>query len=100
MYPDCDTLSNVPPSGYITARDQNMVESSETEGGKNIASFLFREWTQPLKTWSLTLKSNDFQSYLRRETAASQEKDADNIRKGRCKSFIQWFWELNLYPYE
>ena len=37
-------------------------------------------------------KSNDFQSYPRRETAASrQEKDADNIRKVLCTSFIQWF---------
>ena len=46
MYPDCDTLRNVPRSGYITARDQRMVESGVTEGGKNTASFLFREWTQ------------------------------------------------------
>ena len=40
-YPDRDTLSNVPHSGYITARDQNMVESGVTEGGKNTTSFLF-----------------------------------------------------------
>ena len=25
-----------------------------------------------------------------------EEKDADNIAKVLCKSFIQWFWELNL----
>ena len=45
MYPDRDTLSNVPRSGYITARDQSMVESGVTEGGKNTrsASFLFRK---------------------------------------------------------
>ena len=46
MYPDRDTLSNVPSSGYITARDQSKVKSAVTEGGKNTASFLFREWTQ------------------------------------------------------
>ena len=46
MYPDRDTLSNVPRSGYITARDQSMVESGVTEGGKNTASFLFLEWAQ------------------------------------------------------
>ena len=46
MYPDGDILSNVPRLGYITARDQSMVESGVTEGGKNSASFLFREWTQ------------------------------------------------------
>ena len=52
MYPDRDTLSNVPRSGYITARDQSMVESGVTEGGKTLpgpASFLFREWTQQHK---------------------------------------------------
>ena len=43
MYPDRDTLSNVPRSGYITARDQSMVESGVTEGGKNTASFHFWE---------------------------------------------------------
>ena len=37
MYPDHDTLSNVPRSGYITARDQSMVESGVTERGKNTA---------------------------------------------------------------
>ena len=42
-YSDRDTSSNVPRSGYITARDQSMVESGVTEGGKNTASFLFRE---------------------------------------------------------
>ena len=41
MYPDRGTF--VPCSGYITARDQSEVESGVTEGGKNIASFLFRE---------------------------------------------------------
>ena len=40
MYPDRDTLSNV-PSGYITARDQSMMKSGVTGGGKNTASFLF-----------------------------------------------------------
>ena len=43
MYPDRDILSNAPGSGNITARDQGMVESGMTEGGKNTASFLFGE---------------------------------------------------------
>ena len=43
MYPDRDTLSNVSRSGYMTARDQSMVESGVTEGRENTASFLFRE---------------------------------------------------------
>ena len=58
MYPDRDTLSNVPRSGYITARDQSMVESDVTKGGKNTArgpaSFLFREWTQQHKHEALS----------------------------------------------
>ena len=49
MYPDRDTLNNVFRSGYIAAREQSMVESGVTEGGKNTASFLFREWTQKHK---------------------------------------------------
>ena len=32
MYPDRDTLSNAPRSGYITVRDQSMMESGVTEG--------------------------------------------------------------------
>ena len=36
-------ISNVPRSGYIIARDQGMMESVVTEGGKNTASFLIRE---------------------------------------------------------
>ena len=43
MYPDRETSSNVPRSGYITAREQSMVENDVTEGGKNTASFIFRE---------------------------------------------------------
>ena len=42
IYPDRDTLSNAPCSGYLTARDRGMVESGFTEGGKNTASFSFR----------------------------------------------------------
>ena len=41
MYPDRDTLSIVPRSGYIIARDQIMVKRGVTDGGKNTPSFLF-----------------------------------------------------------
>ena len=76
MYPDRDTLNNVPRSEYITARDQGMVESGVTEGAKNTASFVFREslLNTTTQTWSLKLKSNDFQNYPRREIAASGGK--------------------------
>ena len=49
MYPDRDTLSNVPHSGYITTYDQGMVESGMTEGAKTLPLFLFRERTQQHK---------------------------------------------------
>ena len=41
MYPDCDTLSNVPRSGYITARDQSMVKNGVKESGKKHCHFFF-----------------------------------------------------------
>ena len=37
MYPDRDTWGNVSRSGYVTARDQSIVESGVTEGGKDTA---------------------------------------------------------------
>ena len=68
-----------------------MVESGVTEGEKNTVSFFFV--TEHNNTnMKPQAKSNDFQSYPRRETAVSRkEKDADNIRKVLCKSFIKWF---------
>ena len=39
VYPDRDAF--VPRSGYITARDQRMVESGVTEGGQNTARLVF-----------------------------------------------------------
>ena len=41
MYPDRDTSSNVPRSGYITARDQSMVESGVKEGRKTLTVVFF-----------------------------------------------------------
>ena len=41
MYPDRDTLGNVSRSGYITARDQSVVGSGVTEGGKTLPVFFF-----------------------------------------------------------
>ena len=72
MYPDRDTLSKVPLSGYIKARDQSMVENGLTEGGKNTASFFFVN-EHNITTTKPQAKS-DFQSYPRRDTAASAGK--------------------------
>ena len=72
MYPDRDTLSNVPRSGYITARNQSMVENGMTEGGKNTASFRFV--IKDNKTTTKPQAESDFQSYPRRDTVASARK--------------------------
>ena len=94
MNPDRDTLSNVPRSGYITARDQSMVESGVTESGKNTAS-LFFSWmnTSNLNTNTKpqAKKQRFLKSSQKRKQQLVEEKDADNIRKLLSKSFIQWF---------
>ena len=94
IYPNSDTSSNIPRSGFITARDQSMVESDVTEGGKNTASFLFREWTQQFKHEASSEKATIFKVIPLEKQQLVEEKDADNIRKVwkvLCKSFIQWF---------
>ena len=55
MDPNCDTLSNVPCSGYITAHDQSMVESGMTEGGKTAPVFFFVN-EQKKQTWKTQAK--------------------------------------------
>ena len=67
MHPDRDTLSNVPRSGYITARDH---------------SFLFREWTQQRKHEAkkqLFLQLS--QKFHEEKQQQGEEKDADNWYK-------------------
>ena len=94
MYPDRDTLSNVPRSGYITARDQSMVESGVTEGGKNTArscQFYLNEHSN-----TNTKSQSKEQRFLKLsqkfpEQQLVEEKDADNMRKVLCKSFSQRF---------
>ena len=93
IYPDHDSLSNVPRSGYSTTRDQSMVESGVTEGGKNTASFPFHEWTQQLehKHEASSYKATIFKVIPEEKQQLVEEEDADDIRKVLCKSFIQWF---------
>ena len=62
-----------------------MVESDVTEGGKTPLVF-FRE-NETTQTWRLKLKV-----IPEEKQQLVEEKDADNIRKVLCKSFIQWFW--------
>ena len=94
MYPDRDTLSNVPCSGYITARDQSMVESGVTESGKNTASFFFfvnehNNLNTNMKPQAK--KATIYKVIPDKKQQLVEEKDADNIRKVLCKTFIQWF---------
>ena len=53
-----------------------------TEGGKTLPVFFFVR--------SLKLKTI-FKVIPEEKQQLVQEKDADNIRKVLCKSFIQWF---------
>ena len=79
MYPDRDTLSNVPRSGYITARDQSMVESGVTKGGKNTARscqffFVNEHNNTNTKPQAKKQRFKVIQEVLRRKTAASGGK--------------------------
>ena len=68
-----------------------MVESGVTEGGKNTASFLFRECTQQHKHEASSQKATIFQVIPEGKQQLVEEKDADNIRKVLwilCKSFV------------
>ena len=97
MYPDRETLSNVPHSGYITARDQSMVERGVTEGGKNTArscQFSFSKMSNNTNTKPEAKKQRFLklsQKFPEGKQQLVEEKDADNIRKVISKSFIQWF---------
>ena len=79
MCPDCNTLSNVPCSGYITARDQSKVESGMTEGLKK----------RILKPQAK--KKTIFKVIPEEKQQLVEEKRADNKRRVLCKSFIKWF---------
>ena len=88
MYPDRDTLSNVPRSGYITACDQRMVESGVTEGGKNAAIVFFfvnEQWTVNNTNMKSQAKKQRFlklsQKFPEEQQQLVEEKDADNMRK-------------------
>ena len=97
MYPARDTWQHVIKAHWKVA----WLKTGKTLLGPATVcqfSFLGMNTTTP---WNFKLKSNNFQSYPRKDTAASGEKkDAENIRKVLSKFFIQWFWEVNLYSYK
>ena len=63
------------------------MESGVTEGGKNSASFLFREWTQQQKQETSNEKATISKVIPEEKHQLVEEKDANNIRKVLCKSF-------------
>ena len=94
MYPDRDTLSNVPRLGYIAARDQSMVESGVTKGGKNTArscqfSTQHNTNSKPQAKKQRFLKLS--KTFPEEKQQLVEENDADNVGKVLCNSFIQWF---------
>ena len=92
MYPARDTLQHVIKAWWKVAWQK---------AGKTLPVFFFVN-EHNNTNMKPQAKSNDFQSYPRLEEKQQlvEEKDADNIRKVLCKSFIQWFWELNLCSYK
>ena len=94
MYPDRDTLSNVPRSGYMTARDQSTRESGETEGGTNTARschwlpvfFFMNEHNNNMKPQAKKQRFPNLSQKRKKELV--EEKDADDIRKVLCKIII------------
>ena len=83
MYPDRTR------SGYITARDQSMVESGVTEGGEKNCQFSF-SWMNNntnMKPQAIK-KASIFKVIAEEKQQLVEKKDADNIRKVLCRSFI------------
>ena len=75
-------------------RDTCVVESGVKEGGKNSASS-FSWINTKTQTWSLKLKSNDFQVMPEEKQHLMEENDANSVRKVLCKSFIQRFYSFS-----
>ena len=51
------------------------------------------------QTWNLKPKRNNLVIPEKKQQLV-EETDADNMREVLCKSFIKWFWELNLCCYK
>ena len=103
MYPDRDTFEQTPLGIHHSTWSKHGGKWRE-EDGKNTASvffflFFFREWAQH-KHKASSWKGTIFKIIPEEKQQLVEEKHADSIRKVFCKSFIQWFWELNLCCYK
>ena len=94
MYPARDTLQHVIKAWWKVVWQK---------AGKTLPVFFFvnehnNTNTKPQAKKQRFLKLS--QKFPEEKQQLVEEKDADNIRKVLCKSFIQWFWELNLCSYK
>ena len=89
MYPDRDTLSNVPRSGYMHG------EKWRKRRRENLCQFSSSWINTTTQPWRLKLKSNDFQVKPEEKQHLVEENDADSVRKALRKSFIQWFYSFS-----
>ena len=92
MYHDRDTLQQVIKQWW------NRRKVAWQKAGKTLPVFFFTNEHNSRRTRSLKLLKK--QRFSEEEQQLVKEKYAENIRKVLCKSFIQWFWELNLCSYK
>ena len=86
MHPDRDTFEQLYP-----ARDIRMEESGVTEGGKILPVFFFVNEHNKTNMTPQAKKQRFSKVIPDEKQQLVEQKDADNIRKVLCKSFIQWF---------
>ena len=102
MYPDRDTFEQTPLGIHHSTWSKHGGKWRE-EDGKTLPVFFFffffREWAQH-KHKASSWKGTIFKIIPEEKQQLVEEKHADSIRKVLCKSFIQWFWELNLCCYK
>ena len=83
MYHDRDTLQQVIKQWW------NRRKVARQKAGKTLPVFFFTNEHNSRQTRSLKLLKK--QGFSEEKQQLVEEKDAENIRKVLCKSFIQWF---------
>ena len=91
MYPARDTLQHVIRACWKVAWQK---------AGKTLPVFLFVNEHNNIHNNTNMKPQAKKQVIPEEKQQLVEEKDADNIRKVLFKSFIQWFWELNLCSYK
>ena len=91
MYPTQDALQHVIKASRKVAWQK---------GGKTLPLSFFSWMNTTTQARSLKVKTTIFKIIPEEKQQLMEEKDADAIRELLCKSFIQWFWQLNLCSYK